>query len=191
MNAWEGLTPPYSTIVADPPWQSNGAGGAFGAKGTARVARYPIDVRPESFYSTLSTDAICALPVEKLAAPNAHLYLWATCSGLADGLAVMAAWGFTYKTCLTWIKEGRWGLGAYFRTQTEHVLFGVRGSLATQTTDTLNYFSAAKQGHSVKPESFMDIAERSSPGPRVELFCRRPRFGWDSWGYGYESERAS
>ncbi len=183
---WEGLTPPYRTIVADPPWASNGNGSAFGAAGVARVAKYPIPIIPDSRYSVLPVESICGLPVADLAEKNAHLYLWATCSGLDIGLAVMEAWGFTYKTTLTWVKKGRWGLGAYFRTQTEHVLFGVRGSLPTLVGDQLNYFEAAKQGHSVKPEAFMDIVERSSPGPYVELFCRRPRMGWDSWGKGYE-----
>lgn len=180
MSAWEGLSPPYRTIVADPPWSAKKPRGAFGMKGMA-------DVRPDGHYSTMTLAEICAMPVADLAAPDAHLYLWATCSGLDEGLAVMAAWGFTYKTTLTWIKQGTLGLGAYFRTQTEHVLFGVRGSLSTATTDQRNYFEAAKSGHSRKPPAFADIVERSSPGPYLDLFCRDPRFGWDSWGYGYES----
>jgi N6-adenosine-specific RNA methylase IME4 len=183
---WEGLSPPYRTIVADPPWKSNNAGGAYGAMGTARVARYAIDVRPDAFYSTMTVEDICALPVPLLADRDAHLYLWTTCSDIARALAVMESWGFTYKTMLTWVKVGRWGLGAYFRTQTEHVLFGVRGSLPTSATDQLNYFEARKAGHSVKPAAFADIVERSSPGPYIELFARAPRLGWDHWGYGYE-----
>ncbi len=177
-SLWEELNPPYSTIVADPPWRSFGKGG-FGQKGMA-------EIRPEEHYSVMDTAAICALPVSDLAATNAHCYVWVTCSGLADGLAVMAAWGFTYKTCLTWVKHGTLGLGAYFRTQTEHVLFGVRGSLGTNANDQRSYFDAPKTGHSKKPPLFADIVERSSPGPYLELFCREPRFGWDSWGKGYE-----
>ena len=173
------LSPPYSTIVADPPWQSKGSGRAFGTRGMAVV-------QPEAHYSTMDTAGICSLPVTDLAATNAHLYVWVTCSGLADGLAVMSAWGFSYKTCLTWVKEGTLGLGAYFRTMTEHVLFGTRGSLPTTCTDQRNYFTAAKSGHSRKPASFGDLVERSSPGPYVELFARAPRLGWDSWGKGYE-----
>lgn len=193
-GTFEGLNPPYRTIVADPPWSSNNDGSAFGAKGMARVARYTIPSQPESRYSTLPTADICALPVSDLAAKNAHLYLWVTCSGLDAGLAVMETWGFTYKTTLTWIKRapghlGSLGLGAYFRTQTEHVLFGVRGSLATMVKDQRNFFEAARGRHSQKPAAFADIVERCSPGPYVELFARSPRLGWDAWGKGYESER--
>lgn len=176
---WADLSPPYSTIVADPPWNTRGGGRAFGLRGMT-------DVRPESKYSTMTTDDICAMPVRDLAAKDAHLYLWATASGLDAGLAVMAAWGFTYKTTLTWVKQGTFGLGAYFRTMTEHVLFGIRGSLPTLARDQRNVFEAAKRGHSIKPDVFLDIVERSSPAPYVELFARAPRFGWDSWGKGYE-----
>ncbi len=179
MTVFAELNPPYRTIVADPPWGTRGSGRAFGLQGMA-------DIRPESHYSTMSLADICALPVPDLAERDAHLYLWSVCSGLDEGLAVMEAWGFTYKTVLTWVKHGTLGLGAYFRTQTEHVLFGVRGSLPTTATDQRNFFEAAKRGHSRKPGVFGDIVERSSPGPYVELFCREPRFGWDSWGKGYE-----
>lgn len=186
MTIFAELTPPYATIVADPPWPHKGSGNEVAAKAPTRVGRVVKDHRPQAKYSTLSLADMCALPVEGLAARNAHLYLWVTNSGLADGLAVMEAWGFCYKTAITWVKQGHLGLGAYFRTQTEHVLFGIRGSLPTLATDQRNVFEAYKQGHSVKPEAFMDIVERSSPPPYVELFCRRPRMGWDSWGKGYE-----
>lgn len=181
---FEELSPPYSTIVADPAWSSKRTDRAFGKKGMAHV-------QPEAHYSTMTLDDIRAMPVADLAAPNAHLYLWATCSGLDEALSVMEAWGFTYKTTLTWIKQGHLGLGAYFRTNTEHILFGVRGSLPTLARDQRNHFEAPKLGHSRKPPAFGDIVERCSPGPYLDLFCRDPRFGWDSWGFGYESERAS
>jgi len=184
---WEGLSPPYRTIVADPPWTHRGSGNQFGAAGKARVAGYAIDSTPNSRYSTLTSTEVAALPVIDLAAKNAHLYLWTTNSDLPDAFAVVASWGFTYKTLLTWCKKGRIGLGAYFRGQTEHVLFGVRGSQPTLVNDELTYFTAQKGGHSAKPATFFDLVERSSPGPYVELFARQPRLGWDSWGYGYES----
>lgn len=188
MSIFAELSPPYSTIVADPPWQSRSNGAAFGTAGVGTGRnRAPIDARPESRYSTLDLDGICALPVADLAAKNAHAYVWATCSGLDDGIAVLRAWGFTYKTTITWVKNSHGlGLGAYFRTQTEHVIFGVRGSLPTLVMDQPNVFEAARTGHSRKPAAFLDLVERSSPGPYVELFCRDPRFGWDSWGFGYE-----
>lgn len=185
-DAWDGLAPPYSTIVADPPWPHRGSGNERGAKAPTRVGRVVKDVRPQAHYSTMDLDAICALPVAEITATNAHLYLWVTCSDLSSGLAVMRSWGFVYKTIITWSKVGHLGLGAYFRTQTEHVLFGLKGSLPTTATDQRNIFEARKRGHSVKPPEFGDIVERSSPGPYVELFARAPRLGWDHWGRGYE-----
>lgn len=181
MTVWEGLNPPYRTLVADPPWETK----VPRARGKVGMA----DGRSEAHYSTMDLDSICALPVEALAESNAHLYLWVMASGLGDGLAVLDAWGFTFKTTLTWIKDGALGLGAYFRTQTEHVLFAVRGSLPTldAAKSQRSYFIAPKLGHSVKPPAFGDLVESCSPGPYVELFARQPRLGWDAWGRGVEN----
>ena len=180
------LTPPYSTIVADPPWRD--IGGRL--TGVTRVGRQKRDRSIAAQYSTMTTEDICALPVAGLAADDAHLYLWATNLGIREGFAVMDAWGFTYKALLTWVKQGHLGMGRYFRTQTEQVLFGVRGSLRTEDRSQVTHFAAPKRGHSVKPAAFGDLVERCSPGPYVELFARQPRLGWDSWGFGYEREDA-
>lgn len=178
---WEDLNPPYSTIVADPPWRDR-----YQMSGVTRVGRVRKDRTIRAHYGTLSVEDIIALPVAEVAALNCHLYLWTTNSDLPDAFRVMAGWGFSYKTMITWCKEGHLGMGVYFRGQTEHVLFGVRGSLPTQDRATRTYFCAPKRGHSVKPAAFGDLVERSSPGPYVELFARQPRLGWDSWGWGYE-----
>lgn len=138
----------------------------------------------------MSVEDIRGLPISDLVGLNAHLYLWVTNADLPVGLDVMRSWGFTFKTVITWVKQGNLGLGAYFRTQTEHALFGVRGSLPTLSNNQRNVFEAYKTGHSVKPAAFIDIVERSSPGPFVELFARQPRLGWDSWGWGYEEATA-
>jgi N6-adenosine-specific RNA methylase IME4 len=179
---FEELNPPYSTIVADPPWPDE-----HKLTGVTRVGRVKKERGIEPHYSTLSMEDIAALPVADIAAEDAHLYLWTTNLHLARTFAIMQAWGFGYRTMLTWCKTGHLGLGHYFRTNTEHVLFGVRGSLRTKDRRQGTHFTAAKQGHSVKPASFTDLVERCSPGPYVELFARQPRLGWDSWGYGYES----
>lgn len=139
-------------------------------------------------YSTLSIDDIADLPVAGLAAPDAHLYLWTTNPQLPNAFRVVDAWGFRYITTLTWVKTGQMGMGFYFRGDTEHVLFGVRGRLPIPPhRRRRNVFTAAKTGHSRKPAAFGDLVERVSPGPYVELFSRAPRLGWDSWGHGYES----
>jgi len=130
---------------------------------------------------------VAALNVGDLAAANAHLYLWTTNPILPEAFAVMDAWGFTYVTMLTWLKTGTLGMGYYFRGDTEHVLFGVRGKLPIHPANRRrNWFEAMKHRHSVKPAAFFDLVEFVSPGPYVELFARQPRLGWDSWGFGFE-----
>lgn len=186
---WEGLDPPYATIVADPPWRYD----ERRLITTARTYKPAADKR----YSTMSVEEIAALPVSALAAANAHLYLWATTPRLFghDGsgrrglgpVDVLEAWGFRYITTITWAKIGTLGMGYHFRGVTEHVLFGTRGEAPIPPEDRLpNLIVARKVGHSIKPGALFDVAEQVSPEPRVELFCRQPRFGWDSWGLGYE-----
>lgn len=139
----------------------------------------------------MSNEELAALPVAEWAADNAHLYMWVTNPKLygdrRGGLTpcdVMEAWGFKYQTTLTWLKKGALGMGFYFRGETEHVLFGTRGKAPIPTDRReRNWFEAAKTGHSVKPDSFLDMVERVSPGPYLEMFARRARLGdWSYWG---------
>lgn len=171
------LSPPYSTIVADPPW-SYQRGGVQGAV--------------DSQYSTMTGKDIAALPIADLAAENAHLYMWVTVPKLWDSphpAEIAEAWGFTYKTLITWVKGEKVGLGWYYRVDTEHVLFATRGRAPIPgELRQSNVLWSPRGAHSAKPDAFMDLVETVSPGPRVELFCRRPRFGWDTWGYGYENQ---
>lgn len=170
----------YSTILADPPWRFTNRTGKM-APEHKRLMRYP----------TMSIEGIKALPVKKIAASKSHLYLWVPNALLQWGLDVMTSWGFEYKTTLTWYKvrldggpDGR-GVGFYFRNVTELVLFGVRGknnrTLKPGRTQT-NIIITRKREHSRKPDELYDIIEKCSPGPRIELFCRFARQGWDSWG---------
>lgn len=178
---WEGLTPPYRTIVADPPWAYKQQVGRI-----LTTARRP-DTRPDAQYSRLTVDVLCEWDVSALAADDAHLYLWVTNPILPDVFPIVKAWGFRYQTMLTWHKLGTLGMGYAFRGDTEHVLFGVRGTLPIPPANRQrNWFEAAKRRHSVKPALFFDLVEKVSPGPYVELFARQPRLGWDSWGWGYE-----
>jgi N6-adenosine-specific RNA methylase IME4 len=183
LNAAEDLQSkargPYSTILADPPWQFQNRTGKV-APEHKRLLRYP----------TMELKEIKDLPVPKLAAAKSHLYLWVPNALLREGLDVMEAWGFTYKGNVVWYKirkdggpDGR-GVGFYFRNVTELVLFGVRGSMRTlQPGRTqVNLLSTRKREHSRKPDQLYDIIERCSPGPYLELFARFPRTGWDQWG---------
>jgi N6-adenosine-specific RNA methylase IME4 len=156
----------FRVVVADPPWQ-------YGNKATRGAA--------EDHYATMTIEALCELDVESRLADDAHLYLWVTNGFLREGFDVLAAWGFEYKTCLTWVKP-QMGMGNYFRSSTEHVLFGLRGSLKTQDRALMNWFQAPRGKHSAKPDSFYDLVEKASPGPYFEMFARRRRLGWSAWG---------
>jgi N6-adenosine-specific RNA methylase IME4 len=157
----------FRTIVADPPWR-------YGNTRTRGAA--------EDHYPTMTIEELCALDVKSRAADQAHLYLWVTNNFLLEGFQVMEAWGFDYKTCLTWVKP-QMGMGNYFRGSTEHILFGVRGGLKTLRRNQMNWFNAPRGRHSAKPESFYEIVETCSPGPYFEMFARRARLGdWHYWG---------
>ncbi|NLX03525.1 MAG: S-adenosylmethionine-binding protein [Phycisphaerae bacterium] len=169
----------YSTILADPPWQFQNRTGKM-APEHRRLLRYP----------TMELKEILELPVSKLAAARSHLYLWVPNALLQEGLRVMEAWGFTYKTNLVWYKirkdggpDGR-GVGFYFRNVTELVLFGVRGSMRTLSPGRtqVNLLSTRKREHSRKPDEIYDLIEACSPGPYLELFARFRRPGWGQWG---------
>ena len=127
----------------------------------------------------------------------AHLYLWVPNALLPEGLTVLRAWGFTYKSNLVWHKvrkdggpDGR-GVGFYFRNVTELILFGVRGKNARTLAPgrrQVNIIQTRKREHSRKPDEQYEIIESCSPGPFVELFARGARPGWTTWGMQAESE---
>lgn len=169
----------YGTILADPPWQFANRTGKI-APEHRRLTRYP----------TLTCQAIQDLPVAMVAAEQSHLYLWVPNALLREGLDVMAAWGFQYKTNIIWQKvrkdggpDGR-GVGFYFRNTTEMVLFGVRGRLRTLAPGRtqVNVIKSRKREHSRKPEELYALIEACSPGPFLELFARGQRASWAQWG---------
>lgn len=192
---FHGLTPPYATIVADPPWQYQKAPRSKqredGPKYRGRQA--------EDYYSTMTNDQIATMPVGELAAETAHLFMWVTNPGMFGGRFsrvtprdIVEAWGFSYQTLLTWVKTSDGapttnGMGWYFRGCTEHVVYATRGDAHIEEhLREPNVIMAARGGHSEKPAAFGDLVERVCPGPYLELFARAPRLGWDSWGHGYE-----
>ncbi|TLY90917.1 MAG: S-adenosylmethionine-binding protein [Gammaproteobacteria bacterium] len=170
----------FGTILADPPWRF-----------VNRTGKMAPEHRRLSRYGTLTTAAIMALPVAKLAASASHLYLWVPNALLPDGLRVMEAWGFQYKSNIVWHKlrkdggsDGR-GVGFYFRNVTELVLFGVRGRNARTLAPgrrQVNYIGTRKREHSRKPDELYRIIETCSFAPRLELFARGARRGWLVWG---------
>lgn len=170
----------FPTILADPPWQFQNRTGKI-APEHHRLTRYP----------TMELADICALPVAGCAAETAHLYMWVPNALLPEGLEVMEAWGFTYKSNLVWHKirkdggsDGR-GVGFYFRNVTEIILFGTRGKNA-RTLDPgrsqVNMIQTRKREHSRKPDEQYELIEACSPGPFLEMFARGPRPNWTVWG---------
>ncbi len=175
----DSIRGPYKTILADPPWQFSNRTGKV-APEHKRLGRY----------GTMTLEEIKALPVSNIAAPESHLYLWVPNALILEGLEVMKRWGFTYKTNIVWHKvrkdggpDGR-GVGFYFRNVTELVLFGTRGSLRTAAPGRrqVNFLATRKREHSRKPDEIYPIIEACSYAPRLELFARHSRPGWDAWG---------
>ena len=170
----------YKTIYADPPWQFQNRTGKV-APEHKRLTRY----------NTLTLDEIKEIPVSDVAEEKSHLYLWVPNALLPEGLQVMSAWGFEYKTNIIWEKirkdgmpDGR-GVGFYFRNVTEILLFGIRGG-KNRTLDAgrsqVNLIRSIKREHSRKPDEMIKLIEKCSAPPYLELFARGDREGWDMWG---------
>jgi len=169
----------YQIICADPPWQF--ADRLKMLDGVKRGAA--------SNYKTLRLPDIMALPIENVAAPDAILALWVPSSMLADGLAVMLAWGFKQKQVFTWIKTKKYdpdglafGMGWHFRGCSEHALIGTRGSPKPRDHAQRNVDLSPGLPHSSKPEALQERLERMYGGNKLELFARRSRQGWDCVG---------
>jgi len=190
MNDLPGLDESYTTILADPPWQFQNRTGKV-APEHGRLRRY----------ETMTVEQLKALPVSAHANEPAHLYLWCPNALLKEGLQIMDAWGFEYKSNIVWYKvrkdggpDGR-GVGFYFRNVTELLLFGVRGKMRTlpPARSQVNIYMSRKREHSRKPSGIYDIIESCRPGPYLELFAHERNPGWQSWGLEvdtYEMERA-
>jgi N6-adenosine-specific RNA methylase IME4 len=170
----------FATILADPPWQF--------VNSTGKIAP---ENKSLSRYRTLTVQQIIDLPIAEIACETAHLYLWCPNAILPDGLAVMKAWGFSYKSNIVWHKvrkdggsDGR-GVGFYFRNVTELILFGVKGKNARTLAAgrrQVNLLATRKREHSRKPDEQYSIIESCSPGPHLEVFARGTRKDWTTWG---------
>lgn len=187
----------FSVVVADPPWmyQKNPGlnGHGNGANGIA-----------ERHYPTMTNADIAALPVLDLVADDAHLFMWVTNPYLYGGRFsditpnhILEAWGFKYKTMLTWVKTTKagaptsGGLGWFFRGATEHAIYATRGKASIPPSRReKNIIMAPTSGHSAKPDAFMEMVERVTEGPRIELFARSKRPGWVAWGNEIQEQAA-
>jgi N6-adenosine-specific RNA methylase IME4 len=180
----------YKTILADPPWMESGGG---------KIKR-----GADRHYPLMKTKDIMAIPVQNIADANSHLYLWVTNNFIPDGLKVMEAWGFEYKTKIDWVKADilenetfklqNPGLGQYFRGIDELCLFGVKGFVPYKTDDYgkrmqgKTVLVAPRGRHSEKPEELRRMIEKVSYSTYIELFARQKSDGWDSWGNEIQSD---
>lgn len=156
----------FGTVLADPPW-------LYGNQSTRGST--------SDHYTGMTVDEIAALPVAELAAANAHLHLWTTNAFLFESKRIMEAWGFEYRSCFVWVKP-QIGMGNYWRVSHEFLLFGIRGSCPFGDRSLRSWGEYRRGKHSAKPEQVRALIEKASPGPRLELFGRRPAPGWVVWG---------
>ncbi len=162
----------FKTIVADPPWEV-GRGPEWSSNGSSRPLTYP----------TMTLEQIAALPVKELSSPDAHLYLWTINKFIEQTYGIARAWGFSPSTLLTWCKPRHGiGLGGTYTLTSEHYLFARRGTCTAATRIDTTWWQWPRGKHSAKPEAFIDLVESVSPAPYLELFARRNRLGWSTWG---------
>jgi N6-adenosine-specific RNA methylase IME4 len=165
----------YRTIVADPPWRMARCGGYSWRAGLLSGERIALD------YPTMTNGQIAALPVADMADPaESHLFVWTTHRHLEATFGIVRAWGFAYVCTLTWCKPPHgWGPGGAFQSTTEFVLYARRGRSSVESQIDRQWWTWPRGEHSAKPDAFLDLVESRFPAPRVELFSRRARLGWD------------
>ena len=164
----------YRTIVCDPPWEyDEGTGASYSSRGR-RNCDLP--------YDTLTVDEIAALPVRELADKRSTLFLWTTNRYLEDAFHIAREWRFPHVATLTWNKQRGLGSGGVFYSNVEFILYCRRPQVAAPARIHSRWFDWPRSEHSAKPEAFLDLVEEVSPGPYLEMFARRNRLGWDTWG---------
>lgn len=191
---------PFSTVVADPPWDYSHKMSAGGTSGYSPVHHSRGGTRgARNHYSTLKLEQLKLLPVNGLVGETAHLYLWTTGAFMAEAYELALHWGFQPKGVIPWVKTKRdavnaiartgdllagvrMGMGVYVRWCTEFVVFGVKGKLPTLRNDALGITFGPRSKHSEKPDEMYDLIRSLSPEPRIDLFARSHRIGFDAWG---------
>jgi len=169
----------YSVIYADPPWSFK----TYSDKGKGRSA--------ERHYPTMRKEDIQKLPVRNISAKDSVLLLWVTAPCLTEGIELITAWGFTYKTvAFTWVKQNKksdglfTGMGYYTRSNPEYCLLATRGKVLKRRSHSVHSVVVSHIGrHSQKPDEVRRrIEELFGEVPKIELFAREHADGWDCWG---------
>lgn len=161
----------YAALVIDPPWP---------------MTKIDREVRPnqskDAFeYPTMTEQELLDFPVEKFSADDSHLYLWVTQKYLPMGLKLAEKWGFKYQCVMTWVKNVGFTPFSWMYS-TEHVIFATKGSLPLLQLGLRLDFNAKVREHSRKPDEFYELVKKVSPGPRIDVFSREKREGFDQWG---------
>lgn len=172
----------YRCVVVDPPWDHSDGTGINVHGGDRAVTHTP--------YPVMTVDAIAALPVREWSTPDtrperlgSHLYLWATTRYVVAAHQIAERWGFTPSALLVWCKSSRgFSVGGTFQSNVEFCLFARRGNPQARTRIPTRWFQWPRGAHSAKPEAFYDMVEQVSPGPHLDVFSRRARLGWTTWG---------
>jgi N6-adenosine-specific RNA methylase IME4 len=173
----------YQVIYADPPWSYR----TWSKKGNGRSA--------ENHYPTMNLSDICALPVAEIAHKDAALFMWVTFPNLQEGLEVIKAWGFEYKTvAFTWVKRNKisssWfvGLGHWTRANAEICLLATRGKPKRMSKSVRQIVDTPIERHSKKPDEVRTrIVELMGDTAMIELFAREQAQGWDVFGNEVDS----
>ena len=166
----------FATIVVDPPWKMGGFG-------------FDHHYAASKTYQLMPLSEIAARPVDAIAAPDSHLFLWTTGRFLPDAIAMLPAWGFQYKYPLVWQKNGGPQLPGGPSFNCEYIVYGRRGKARfTDTRDFFTCFYAPRGRHSEKPAAFYRLVARITPAPRIDLFARKRHPGFNAWGDEVETE---
>lgn len=176
----------YKAIVADPPWSFDNKH-TGGSMKSGSSSKYPTMLMDE-----IKSLTINGTPVQEIGDNHSILFLWVPVALLPHGLDVMTSWGYKYKTTIFWVKTGRLGMGFTFRNQVEPCLMGVRGKVEPFRSSNRNVIYAKSQKHSQKPDEFFNLIDpeltKHNITPKIELFSRKERPGWDGWGFEYPSQ---
>jgi len=176
----------YKTIVADPPWDGYGNWRSGSDKALVKKLQ---GVHIPMPYKTMTLEQIKAIPVKNITDDNCEIYLWVTQRHLPNGFEVLKAWGFKYCQTLTWCKKPMGtGQGGIYCPTTEFILLGRKGKMPIKIRQNTTWFEVKRQkSHSKKPDFFQDLIETVTDAPRLEMFARRERSGWDVFGNEVES----
>jgi len=172
----------YKVVYADPPWTYNNQKvGRYNYSTPKNINKGMISGACQK-YNVMNIEEICDMPIKEISKKDSCLFLWIPTPLLEYGFKVMNAWGFKYKTAIFWRKIMSLGMGYWFRGQIEVCLFGIKGNIKAFHCQKPNFIQSKVREHSRKPDQLYGIIEELKLDPKIELFARQRREGWDCYG---------